>query len=410
MQEAKPSAELMKTIELLRRIDAGEDVSAIDLETMTESSSDEAEYTPDVAVDSGNASTTAKTTSKGLFPRNEPKGSAYNTKPDTLRKRSRSVGAAPSDISGDPNGADSWKFWGVISTVGAFFGNKQDQNYEDGHFGIEQTMEGRNENTNHAPINSNGNDGGTAVVANLGNDNKYVYDKEKQMWVSENEKDDDPKGQDMLLKTPESKKRRKRKGGRPSAITLPPTDAELGPTPPPSVSPRTAKGGKKSPSFNSVLVPPPAVALALAMGKSKSNSPRSSPVSSPRESGANRREQNSLLLPSTHQSGPKGTNNEGVSPTKVNRSQSDGLLDSSFHSLGSVGEGQTDTLASNRSQTPEMYGKHKSKANADAGASPQGQKRNRFSLSKRRGPNHLRSRYVNTFSNNSDGPSADKET
>ena len=32
--------------------------------------------------------------------------------------------------------------WGVISTVGAFFGNKQDQNYEDGHFGIEPEHEG----------------------------------------------------------------------------------------------------------------------------------------------------------------------------------------------------------------------------------------------------------------------------
>ena len=52
MQEAKPSAELMNTIELLRRIDAGEDVSTIDLDTRTGSSSDEAEYTSDVAVGS----------------------------------------------------------------------------------------------------------------------------------------------------------------------------------------------------------------------------------------------------------------------------------------------------------------------------------------------------------------------
>ena len=271
-------------------------------------------------------------------------------------------------------------------------------------------MEVRNQNANRPTAKSNGNDDGTAVVANLGNDNKYVYDKEKQMWISENENDDDRKGQDTLLKTPESKKRQKRKGGRPGAITLPPTDAELGPTPPPSVSPRTAKGGRKSPSFNSVLVPPPAVALALAMGKSNSPSPRSSPASSPRASDSTRQEHSSLVLPPARQSGPKRVDGEEVSPTKVGRSQSDGLLDSSFHSLGgSLGGGQTDTLVRDRSQTPKCT-EEVGQANTDAGTSPQGQRRNRFSLSKRRGPNHLRSRYVNTFSNNADGPSVEKKT
>ena len=72
MQEAKPSAELMKTIELLRRIDAGEDVSTIDLETITGSSSDEAEDTPDVAVsnaESGDVSSHPKTPLQALLPR-----------------------------------------------------------------------------------------------------------------------------------------------------------------------------------------------------------------------------------------------------------------------------------------------------------------------------------------------------
>ena len=66
-------------------------------------------------------------------------------------------------------------------------------------------------------------------------------------------------------------------------------------------------------------------------------------------------------------------NGEEVSPTKVGRSQSDGLLDSSFHSMGgSLGGGQTDTLVRDRSQTPEMCRRSQAEANADAGTSPQG--------------------------------------
>ena len=56
----------------------------------------------------------------------------------------------------------------------------------------------------------------------------------------------------------------------------------------------------------------------------------------------------------TRQSRPKSINGEELSPTKVGRSQSDGLLDSSFHSMGgSLGGGQTDMLVRDRSQTPE---------------------------------------------------------
>ena len=87
-----------------------------------------------------------------------------------------------------------------------------------------------------------------------------------------------------------------------------------------------------------------------------------------------------------------------ISPKKAGRSQSDGMLNSSFQSLES--EDMLDASSNIvRSQTPGIY--DHGKKNADHN-SPQQKKRNRFSMSTRRGPNHLRSRYVDTFSSDAD--------
>ena len=95
----------------------------------------------------------------------------------------------------------------------------------------------------------------------------------------------------------------------------------------------------------------------------------------------------------------KKLNLNDTSPKKVGRSQSDGMLDSSFQSLQGeyMLDSSTDTV---RSQTPDVY---------NITDSPQQKKRNRFSMSKRRGPNHLRSRYVDTFSNEDGNNTTTKE-
>jgi len=436
MQEPKPSAELMRTIELLRCIDAGEDAMGI------ESSADDLStgYSSDTGTSGADMGVDKESTTLQPIPinklevrnaevlkhsnsvtgidlhheTNEPMSTDGTLKNSSGRPRSASLGGT-SPTNGRDH--DSWKFWGVISTVGAFFGNKQDQNYDGGKFDIDN---GATDSKSSSLEVTSGSDtsvgktkvsGNTAVVANLGNENKYVYDKELQMWVTENglpsnvisdaAHDNLPTQSKQLLKTPESARRKQRNNKRPMSIILPPTDAELGPTPPPSVSPRAAKGGRKSPSFNSVLVPPPEVALALAMGKNKSKSPRPSPRNSPRASPIisrrNGDNKGDTISPSLNLN-EMPQSSKGMSPKKTGRSQSDGMLNSTFQSL--EGEDMLDVSSNTvRSQTPDIY--NHGKKNADHN-SPQQKKRNRFSMSTRRGPNHLRSRYVDTFSSDVD--------
>ena len=455
MQDRKPPPELMRTIELLRRIDAGEDITDVDVDNIAESSSDEMStgYSSDVGT-TGTDTGTERNSYKSKFSTpinelemrnteaikksnsgtnlNEPNSIKTEVLSKNNQRRPRSASLGGTSPSNGEKDDDSWKFWGVISTVGAFFGNKQDQTYDGGRFDIDGGLNednvpgalnmsldssiGHNNRMINGNGSSNGGAGTTAVVANLGNENKYVYNKELKMWVTESgdssdsDQHDLPNRSKQLLKTPESGKRKKKsRNGRPMPIALPPTDAELGPTPPPSVSPRTAKGnGRKSPNFNSVLVPPPEVALALAMGKNKSNSPRSSPRSSPRASpvmtrrpGLGTRNNGSSRMSALMNAGlaVKKLNLNDTSPKKVGRSQSDGMLDSSFQSLQGeyMLDSSTDTV---RSQTPDVY---------NITDSPQQKKRNRFSMSKRRGPNHLRSRYVDTFSNEDGNNTTTKE-
>ena len=80
----------MKTIELLRRIDAGEDVSTIDLETITGHHPSEAEDTPEVAVsnaESGDVSSHSKNTPSGPSPKIKPKDSAEEWLNQTRREK-----------------------------------------------------------------------------------------------------------------------------------------------------------------------------------------------------------------------------------------------------------------------------------------------------------------------------------
>merc|ERR1711988_744327 len=115
---------------------------------------------------------------------------------------------------------------------GAFFGNKQDQTYDGGRFDIDGGLNednvpgalnmsldssiGHNNRMINGNGSSNGGAGTTAVVANLGNENKYVYNKELKMWVTESgdssdsDQHDLPNRSKQLLKTPESGKRKKK--------------------------------------------------------------------------------------------------------------------------------------------------------------------------------------------------------
>merc|ERR1711871_942416 len=119
------------------------------------------------------------------------------------------------DLGTQKNGETSpWKFWGMISTVGAFFGNNDGKTSgeEYGRLGSQdeggsRTLQGRTSEKK-------------AVVANLGSESKFIYDKEKKMWVNSFS------GKNAAPISP----RTPRRNNRPNPIDLPPTDDQLGPT------------------------------------------------------------------------------------------------------------------------------------------------------------------------------------
>ena len=341
MRNDNPSSGLMETIELLRRVDAGEEEGSSSVNESIPSSDE-----------------------------------MSDTKP-------------PSDdgmvhMTQDGGEENSWKFWGMISTVGAFFGNIG----ENGNIGSTENENGCIDGTtverdgfcsgnNRAPSVEK-----KAVVANLGNESKFVYDKEKKMWVNS------LSGEKAGPVSPRTPKRNR----RPFPIDLPPTDEQLGPTPPSSISPRTARrSNSSSPSFKSMLVPPPGVALALAMGGA-GKSP-GSPRGSPRQSSLS--SNSSIIAPLKLNLSDTGSNmiKKPIPEKPLTRAYSEGQVPSLIKE-GNWGG----------SEEPVAIGM-RSKSESTSGSDiPSTEKKNRFSIASRRGSSKsIRSRYVDTFNDASDG-------
>jgi hypothetical protein len=243
---------------------------------------------------------------------------------------------------GGDGGKGAWSFRGVLHTVGAYFGSQQQD--DDG-----------------------------ATVAHLGESNRFYYDEELKKWIDPQYKNGGGGGEDQegsgeivegtlhngtitnrgsgsLLQSPSGNKRNRRNRPRIDLTNnLPPSDAMLGPTPPPSVTPRHSSTRSNSPSLEQLAFresfratsPPAEVAMALAM------------VNSPK-SGSNNLRKKDYQKNSQHNSTP-----EDRPP------------------------GWTQHVTSQR----------------DALKSPPndaGKKRNRFKMSQRK-QGKLRSRYVDTF-------------
>jgi ankyrin repeat protein len=164
------------------------------------------------------------------------------------------------ELSSD-SGEGAWTFRGVLHTVGAYFGGSKQ--------GSLATV-----------------DEDQATVAHLGESNRFYYDEELKRWVDPNEdmknknngNDSEDRGKtdsiaDPLVQSPSGRRKRGRSSKRPGRIELPPSDAMLGPTPPPSVTPRHGGGSSStrshSPSLEQLAFratsPPAEVAMALAM-------------------------------------------------------------------------------------------------------------------------------------------------
>ena len=306
-ESSNPSAQLIQLMDFLRRRGGSEymDEDLSQNEYTTESSSDE--FSESGRLSSG--------TGRSDSPYVSDNGSGNNT---------------------PGSNEDSWKFWGMISTVGAFFGKDKPDGAHN-NAAADADLGAADENQK-------------AVVANLGRENKFVYDEKSKMWVNSKSSSNESSPEAVSSPVTPTKKDRR----RPSALVLPPTDADLGPTPPPSVSPRS-KSRSGSPSFKSVMYPSPEVALALAMGKSKSPG---SPSGSPRSSSSTLRKPPSIV------------------PKKLNLS---------------------DSGKSAREPLPAKLSRSVSLDEGTAQHAKNGGK-NRFSISSRRGgPTSMRLRYVNTF-------------
>ena len=251
------------------------------------------------------------------------------------------------ELSSD-SGEGAWTFRGVLHTVGAYFGGSKQ--------GSLATV-----------------DEDQATVAHLGESNRFYYDEELKKWIDPQYKNGAGGGEDQagsgeivegtlhngtitnrgsgsLLQSPSGNKRNRRNRPRIDLTNnLPPSDAMLGPTPPPSVTPRHSSTRSNSPSLEQLAFresfratsPPAEVAMALAM------------VNSPK-SGSNNLRKKDYQKNSQHNSTP-----EDRPP------------------------GWTQHVTSQR----------------DALKSPPndaGKKRNRFKMSQRK-QGKLRSRYVDTF-------------
>ena len=224
---------------------------------------------------------------------------SFHSFDDNYNDRKISLGDDMEGGEGGEGGEGAWTFRGVLHTVGAYFGGA---------------------NPNGSSTADNG--VGGATVAHLGESNRFYYDDTLKRWIDpkeENNEEDvngnsgnntgeksngDRSMNNSLVQSPSGKGRKKKR--RPGKIELPPSDAMLGPTPPPSVTPRHGGGSSStrshSPSLEQLAFratsPPAEVAMALAMANvgdsGKSNPHTSTPEDRP--PGWSQREKKKSIL------------------------------------------------------------------------------------------------------------------
>lgn len=247
-------------------------------------------------------------------------------------------------------------------------------------------------------------------MAHLGSSNKFYFDKELNRWVDPMEGGDQSdstgsnrsvsRGGDGQLHQQEgdfvspSGRKRGTSKHRPMALALPPTDAELGPSPPPTLTPGSRS---LSPSMemliNNVLQPPANVTMALAMKGS----------SSPKNGGKEKRRENSgdsakasreTEMPTPSDRPPGWAHRQ--------RARRDAARLASAASTG----GDTNDLSSpfaspDLDRSTSMEG---APSMPPKGSKTKKKKRNRFALSKSKSKKlGVRSRYVDTFQSNAFG-------